>query len=131
MLRMTHKRFLKFCVVGGVNTGIDFGVFTALIYFFALSIIPAHIAGFSLAVLNSYLMNKFWTFGDSAGQGRPGKEMILFFVTAIIGLCLSTAVIWGLDPYFHPLMAKAGAIFVTLGWNFTISHFIVFRAHRL
>ena len=124
---MTHKRFLKFGIVGGVNTAIDFGVFSILLYMFSVPVLWAHVAGFLLAVLNSYVMNKYWTFDGTDGHDSRLFEFTLFMLTVVVGLGLSTLVIWALIPYIHPLLAKMATVIVSFGWNFTVSHYFVFR----
>ena len=125
------KRLIKFTVVGSINALIDFVVFAGLVYIFSISVVPSHIAGFTLAVINSYFMNKIWTFGGANGHKRRSIEFSIFVVTVSIGLVLSTILIWWLEPYIHPLLAKAiTTLVVSIGWNFTMSHFAVFRPHK-
>jgi putative flippase GtrA len=54
-------QFLKFCLVGGVNTGIDFALF-ALLTLAGLPYLAAQVISYSCGVLNSYFINGKWTF---------------------------------------------------------------------
>jgi putative flippase GtrA len=57
-------QMLKFGMIGAVNTGIDFGVFTILTLC-GWSYLPAQCLSYPCGVLNSYVMNRSWTFKES------------------------------------------------------------------
>lgn len=54
----------KFSVVGMVNTAIDFGVFMLLHGKMGLAYPVSQVISYSCGMTNSYLWNKFWTFGS-------------------------------------------------------------------
>jgi putative flippase GtrA len=56
-------QMLKFGIIGAVNTGIDFGVFT-LLTLCEWSYLPAQCLSYTCGVLNSYVMNRSWTFNE-------------------------------------------------------------------
>src|SRR3990167_5405203 len=64
------KQFVKFVMVGLVNTAIDFFIYFSLtrgIDFFNQHLLSANIIAFSIAATNSFYWNKKWTFRD---QGK-------------------------------------------------------------
>ena len=124
---MTTKRFFKFSAVGSVNALLDFGIFSVLLYLFSVPVIFAHMVGFLVAVLNSYFMNKFWTFEGSDGHNSRVFEFTLFMITVISGLGLSTLFIWLIIPYMHPLLAKVATSIFCFIWNFIFSYYFVFK----
>lgn len=77
--------FLKFALVGAVNTSIDFIVY-ALFTWFNVNYILAQCISYSAGVLNSYMMNRKWTF-EQNGK-RSNREFFTF-----IGVNLTTLVI--------------------------------------
>lgn len=71
MKRIVNKEsihYLKFCIVGGLNKAIDFLVFSFLSYLGVYYII-AQCVSYGCGVLNSYLLNRAWTF-QQQGKGR-------------------------------------------------------------
>ena len=123
------RRFLKFCIVGAVNTGIDFGAFLALYYAAGWPLLLAHGVAFAGATVNSYFMNRAWTFQASRqADGKAALRQFLFFVAVTVGgLALSSAVVWWLSHYMAAWAAKIFAIGAGLAWNFTGSTLFVFR----
>lgn len=83
-----------------------------------------------MAVLNSYVMNKFWTFDGSDGHDNRIYEFMLFMLSVIIGLGVSTLIIWLLIPYLHPLIAKVATSIAVLVWNYFISYYFVFKPDK-
>jgi putative flippase GtrA len=77
--------FIKFAIVGVVNTSIDFIVY-ALLTWFSLNYIIAQCISYSAGVLNSYMLNRKWTF---ARTGKGSKREFFTF----IGVNLITLVI--------------------------------------
>ena len=55
-------QFIRFIVVGLLNTAVDFGLLNLLIYLFRWPSVWANTVSFSVAVLNSFFWNKYWTF---------------------------------------------------------------------
>ncbi|WP_250886789.1 GtrA family protein [Bacillus sp. SM2101] len=79
------KRFLKFSIVGGINTGIDFAIFSLLIAM-GMNYLIAQIISYGGGLLNSYLLNRSWTFQQ---QGRVEitevvKFILVNFITIVI-----------------------------------------------
>ncbi|MEO1093022.1 MAG: GtrA family protein [Pseudomonadota bacterium] len=119
-------RWLRFGLVGGLNTAIDVGVFAALLYVFDWAPVPAHVAGFLVAVANSYVLNKVWTF-EAAGWSRGALvDGLRFLLVATSALGISTAVVWASLPFVDPLLAKLVAVVVTFVWSYTLSSRWVF-----
>ena len=58
----------SFAVIGVVNTLVDLGVFLAAYNVFELSLIPANVLAWLVAVSGSYVMNCFITFAAESGR---------------------------------------------------------------
>ncbi|MCK4764974.1 MAG: GtrA family protein [Candidatus Aminicenantes bacterium] len=67
-------QFIKFNIVGIMNTAVDFTIFTLLIYL-SLHHMISQVISYSCGVVNSYLWNKFWTFKAPAAPTaeEPGS----------------------------------------------------------
>jgi putative flippase GtrA len=137
--RRTVVQFGKFLTVGTLNTAIDFGTLNLLSWFTGiyggLRLAPINVAGVLLALTNSYLLNKHWTFEAS---GRPRRDLGRFALVSLIGVGLNTALVValthfitrpaGLTPQLWENGAKALATGGTLLWDFLGYKFLVFRA---
>jgi len=135
----TIFQIIKFSLVGVVNTAIDLGVLNILMFASGItsgifySIFKA--ISFTAAVINSYFMNKYWTFG--AKKGEIEKEFSQFFLISIGGFIInvgSASIVVNLIPNFlrvNPqLWGNVGALvgtFLGLAWNFLGYKFVVFR----
>jgi putative flippase GtrA len=134
---MKNKRqLLRFGVVGGINTALDFGllfVFKA----FGLPIGFANILSTGIAFVFSFFANKKYTFKTSGTN--VVREMILFVIVTLFGLwVLQTAVIQLTLPWLTGfikqqelalLVAKLLATVVSLTWNYLLYSRIVFKKH--
>lgn len=144
LLSKKNKSFMqigKFVLVGGVNFLLDIGILNLLIFLtgFASGWFYSIFKGVSFitAVINSYLLNKFWTFSDQAQNKRVTKEFLSFIVVSLIGLFVNNIVASFLVNFVGPqagisenLWASIGAIvasFVGMFWNFIGYKFIVFK----
>jgi putative flippase GtrA len=136
-------QFAKFILVGSLNFLIDMGILNFLIFYTGIStgLPQSAFKGFSfiVAVLNSYLWNKFWTFRRSKSHDIR-KEFIQFLIVSIIGFLLNLGVDYVFVNMIHPfgaLPAKSWAQFsamiaaiIALFWNFIGYKFIVFEVKQ-
>jgi putative flippase GtrA len=95
MLANITKRpleFIKFCTVGAVNTGIDLAVF-AVLSSWGFSLLVAHSLSYICGGLNSFLLNRTWTFKQgSHTAGQLSKFLLLNFLTLMITYVLMVEV---------------------------------------
>lgn len=133
-------QFAKFAAVGALNFAIDFGIYNIFILATGvaagsqLTMFKAVSAG--VAIVNSYLWNKFWTFSDRSMEGA-GKEFFQFLVVTLIGFGINVGATHLLVNVVGPLgdvtpkaWANIGAfvsILATLFWNFFGYKFFVFK----
>ena len=120
------KGFIRFGLVGVVNTAIDLGVFALLYRTAELEPLLANGIAFFIAVTNSYLLNHYWTF-RLPGSSISFSAYIRFVVVNIGGLLLGTLAILMLGKYIPLELAKLIAAGVTFLWNYTSSKLFVFR----
>ncbi|QSZ27048.1 GtrA family protein [Aceticella autotrophica] len=117
-------QFIKFNIVGVVNTLVDFSVFT-LLNFLGVYCMIAQVISYSCGVINSFIMNKNWTF---EAKGRlKGSDVIKFVLTNIVSLAVSLFVLYVLKDYFGVMYGKIIATVVSMTVNFMGNKFWVFR----
>lgn len=119
-------RFFRFGLVGFSGVFVDLGVFYLLRSQGIGLTSSAAISG-ELAIINNFLWNDFWTFGDISRR-QPGKRqrlrrLVKFNVICLGGLVLNVLIvnfffnILGINEYVAKLIAIAA---VTL-WNFWLN----------
>jgi putative flippase GtrA len=120
-------QFIKFAVVGVLNTAIHYGVFYALYRFAGVYHLVASGAGFCAAVTHSYILNKFWTFKRRGS--RVHEEFLKFFLVSLLSLCVNLTGMAILVELLavHPPLAQLVTIGITLVLNFLGNRFWTFR----
>ena len=129
-MRRNSTRIIRFGLVGVLNTSVDFGLFALLFYVVEWPLLAANAAAYSVAVVNSYLLNKGWTFGDTSRGRTAILRGMLFVARNLVGLALASIAVWGLAQFLHPLVAKAGSIAVSFVWNYWSNHKFVYTEAR-
>ncbi len=130
----------KFVLVGGFNFLLDMAVLNFLV--FATGIASGIIqtgfksVSFFIAVINSYLLNKYWTFKRESDESAS-KEFLQFVIVSLIGMFINASVDYVfvnmVSPFggmplktwaqFSAVLAAAVGMF----WNFLGYKFIVFN----
>lgn len=124
-------QILKFGVTGIMNTGIDFLVLNGLMWltktYSGRLIILLNIISFSIAVTNSYLWNKYWTFKVKGKKEIP-QEFIKFLTISIVGALINSSILFIFTTYIDPLFGISKGIWANIGkllatgvaliWNF-------------
>jgi putative flippase GtrA len=135
LVKAWHERAIllkavSFGLVGVVNLVIDFAVFSLGYFYFGLSIVVANVIAWIVAVSNSYVLNSLTTFALESGRKLRVKDYLAFCVSQTGGLVANTATVF-VASYFMPvLIAKVLAIGAGFAVNFSLSHFVVFRARQ-
>ena len=131
-----NPQLLRFGLVGGANTALDFG----LLFVFKFLGVPVEIANImstGLAFIFSFVANKKYTF-KTTGTNIV-REMVLFFIVTLTGL-------WGLQTIIITLthgsltgmigntdvallIAKLLATLASLTWNYIFYSKLVFKKH--
>jgi len=91
----TSGQFLRFALVGVGNTAVDFAVTNLLVLVLqpqgGVVLLGISLAACSLATLNSYFWNRWWTFRSSSSMQRA-REMSKFFAVALISMGINSSV---------------------------------------
>ena len=114
-------QFLKFAVVGVLNTAVHYAVFLLLFSGVGMNYLIASALGYGVGTINSYLLNRRWTF--RSGDSRIVGEMIRFGAVNVIALVANAGILFALVSTFHldPRIAQLIAIVGSLGINFTLN----------
>lgn len=98
-----RQRFFRFAIVGTSGAVVDFGFFNLFAHLIHFNAILSSMFSFSLAVVNNFLWNRYWTYPDS--RSKPlGTQLMLFSMVNVIGLLIRT-------PLFAFLEGRLGRLF--------------------
>lgn len=127
------KQFLKFCIVGGLNTILDFVIYIGLtrpFVFWEKNYILAGFVSFIFAATSSYFLNKTWTFRDR--QSKITKQYPKFLLISTIGLLLNLTTLYLLVSQFkiYDLIAKIIAVILVTFWNFIMNKIWTFKPDK-
>ena len=135
----------KYAAVGFVNTAVDFVIINILILWTGvvegLGLGLLNSASFAIAVTNSYLWNKYWTFVETKKDGASRVEFAQFFTVSLVSLLINSVFVgtttkyiappFGITPEQWVNLVKALGVFIALATNFTGYKLLVFREKRI
>ena len=107
------KQFLKFVFVGFINTGVFYGIYYVMLqlnYSYAVALTVGNIIG----IINSYIWNKFFTFGSKkASKGEVTKFLVIaimqyFLNLLIVYICVDLV---GISPELAGVIAISISVF--------------------
>ena len=138
-------RFISFCLVGFSGVFVDLLVFYFLRQYFGLGLTRSTIISAEFAIVNNFLWNDLWTFGDIARR-QPGKRQRLrrflkFNLVCLSGIILQTLLV---NAFFHifqsiqlenslghglrnDILAKLIAIVIVTFWNYWLNSRLSWR----
>jgi putative flippase GtrA len=93
-IRRTGAQFLRFMTVGATNTLVDIVVTNVLVLLLkpqvSLTLMMISVTACALATLNSYALNRRWTFRHVLGQA-PSRAAYRFFAVALLSMAVNTS----------------------------------------
>ncbi len=123
------ERFIKFSIVGVINTAVYFGVYYLLLYL-GVHHLAANIIAYFAGSINGYLLSKLWVFKDA---GATVKQSVLkFYVVYGSSLLLSTGLIalfvdgLGISEKIAPIIT----ICFTTPYNYFLQKIWAFREKK-
>lgn len=133
-------QFIKFAVIGVINTLIDFTILNFLIWLFkiysGIGIFFLNFISFACAVINSYFLNKYWTFLDF-GHKDFKVQFLKFFLISVGGIIINSGIVYFGTTFIEPQFAasvhlwvngvKIAATAASLIWNFIGYKIFVFK----
>ncbi len=141
--RKETKRFLKFAIVGAFGAVTDYTILNLLIFSAGFPPLVASGFGFCAAVLQNFLLNRWWTYPESQIRNTR-RQMAKFALVSVVGLGINLMVFdfvyellrpfWG-DWLSSPELgfaisvnsAKLFSIGVVLFWNFAANRLWTYK----
>ena len=104
----TVWQFLRYCLVGGVNTGIDLLTLNILLWRFPTNNVQVLVVYNSFAytsgAVSSFFLNKYWTFRHK--HRTTWREVIRFIVTLLLEVLYSNGLVWIAGKALQPVIAN-------------------------
>lgn len=91
-------KFIKFNIVGVMNTALDLGIF-ALLTWIGVGEGLAKTVSYSCGVLNSYFWNSRWTFKQE--HKKSAREFLLFVLVNLFSYAVARLVLQGSLTWLH------------------------------
>ena len=102
----TFQQFLRYCLVGGVNTGVDLLMLNILLWCFPTHNVQVLVAynsvAYSCGALSSFFLNKYWTFRRT--QRPTAREVVRFVISVLLEVLYSNVLIWLAGKALQPFI---------------------------
>lgn len=127
VITQKYAVFFKYAIVGCLGTAIDLASLYVFVDLLRIYLLIAAAISFLLAVINNFILNKYWTFQNKSSNIR--KQFIKFLLVSIIGLFLTEIFmaffVYGLKIWY--MAAKLITSGLVLTWNFLSNKYWTFK----
>jgi putative flippase GtrA len=123
----TVGQFIRFTIIGGFATLIQYAVLIALVQGGGINAVTASSVGFVLSAVVNYALNRRITFRSDQPHAKASPR---FATVAVGGLAVNAGLIWlfHVAAGLHYLLAQVLATIGTLLWNFALNRAWTFAA---
>ena len=113
------NKIVKFSIVGGIATIIDFTCLYIFKEFLNLNIILANTLSFIISVTYNYIASITWVFDVNKNRNK-NVQFILFIVFSIVGLIINNIILYILTDKLniYYLISKVIATIIVMIFNF-------------
>jgi putative flippase GtrA len=129
-LKRAVSQFWKYCVVGATGYLVNFAIFTVLYGVVGVSYLLAATVSFAVSATNNFLLNKYWTFGNPAGNTatQAGRFLVVSVASWSLNMALLILMVEALG--INEYVSQALAIATVTILNFTGNKLWSFRQPR-
>src|SRR5260221_5966732 len=144
------RKAVSFALIGVINVAVDTSVFLLTYSYLrshaealrpldalaqwctctsrdTLLLLTANLIAWVVAVSGSYAMNSFITFAAESGRRLRWLDYGTFVASGVLGAIANTTALVIAAQFMPVLPAKGCAILASFAFNFSMSHFVVFR----
>ncbi len=124
----TAVQLLRYALVGGTATLIDFTLLYALTEYLKIHYLLSATIAVTIALTYNYLLCISWVF-DKRKLKNKIAESLIFLIIAMTGVILNGATIYILTEYakFYYLISKIFSTAIIFLWNFFARKTILFK----
>ncbi len=112
-------QIIRFIIVGGCATIIDFIIFFTMHSILSIDIIISNITSFIGGLLFNYFISITWVFNTNKDNNKK-NQFILFTIFSIIGLIINTLIVYICSNIIniYPMISKVYATGIVMIFNF-------------
>jgi putative flippase GtrA len=124
---MHFIKFIKFGLVGSTGLVIDFCITWFCKEKLRLNKYVSNSLGFSFAVVNNYILNRYFTFHNS--DNHVASQFLSFLIISIIGFVLNTILLYLLqkNTKINFYICKVIVTIIVIIWNFSANSLYTFK----
>ncbi len=125
-LRFLRFQFLRFVVVGGSATVIDFSLLIFLTEVISLHYLLSATISFICANIFNFYFSKKWTFQNTSS--RYIRQYMVFVLVGGTGLVINNYILYFSveNLYIHYILGKVIATALVMIWNFFMNKYVTF-----
>jgi putative flippase GtrA len=113
------REFIRFAIVGCINTGTYYVLYLLFNEVFGWNYLPSHITAFILSMIGSFYLNSYYTY-----KTKPTlKKFLQFPLTYVVNITVSTLFLYVFVHIFKmsELIAPIISVFFTIPFTFMLS----------
>lgn len=131
-MRALLLQFLKYCGVGVVNTVVGLAVILGLSHFAGWHYVAANAAGYAVGLVCSFILNRTFTFRESAAGTAAGRQWMPFIVLMLAAYAVQLGALCVMVEWLRvpEAVAQVLAIGLYTGMGFVGSRLFVFRGKQ-
>ena len=119
-------QFMRYNLVGVVNTLIGFSIIFGLMYL-GVSATISNIMGYTIGLFVSYILNSRYTFTSSTNHK---KVMIKFFMVLIVAYVFNFITLQWMLAWTNPYIAQLSAAVIYTVSSFLLAKYFIFEETR-
>jgi len=124
-----HEEIFSYLIFGFLTTVVSYASFFVFTRVFALSLIPANVLSWVMAVAFAYLTNRKWVFKSTATDKAVLLEAGSFVLARIFSLIIDTIAMVVFVQWLnvYDLVARAIVSIIVIVLNYVLSKLVIFR----
>lgn len=127
-INIEFKRFLRFVIVGIINTFNYYGIYLLLLKVFHCNYLFSHLTGFICSLIISYFLNCYLVYNVTP----TWQKFIVFPLTQVVNMVTQTILLYLFVDIFsiEEVWAPFPALIFTIPITYLITTYILTKEHK-
>lgn len=117
-------KLIRFAAVSAITVPLGLFLLWLFLEVFEWEPLVANLVAVTLATIPNYLLNRYWVW-NKQGKNSVTREVAPFWIMALLGALLSTALIWLAEQFTDSTLVFLGANFVAFGLVWLLKFFVL------
>jgi putative flippase GtrA len=128
-MKITGGQLIGYLIAGAIAYGVDVGCFSALRYFFRLSVANANVSARLAGAIAAYLLNYYWTFSAHTYSTHAAvvKYALLWLVSTSVSTGAMLVFISTASRLTDEIALKCAVEIVVIFCNFLVCKYWVYK----